>query len=99
MKTYKQYISEKANISIHEEIVGRVQVHYDSINGYGKPIKVIATVPAMQDKAIDNKYELMRYLEKYIKDMKTKGVIRGKYEIVYPDDPKWRKSTKSGESK
>jgi hypothetical protein len=84
MKSYSQYISE--------ETVGRVQVHYDSVNGYGKPIKVIATVPPMQEKPIENKYDLLRYIEKYIKDMKSKGVIKSKYEIVYPHDPKFRQS-------
>lgn len=88
MKSYKQ---------LKEELVlGRVQVHYDSVNGYGKPIKVIATVPPMQEKPIENKYDLMRYIEKYINSMKAKNVIKGKYEIVYPHDSKWRKSGKNG---
>ena len=87
MKTYKQLM---------EEVTGRVQVHYDSQDGYGKPIKVIATVPPMQEPALDNKYDLMRYIEKYIKNMKAKGVIKGNYEIVYPHDAKWRKSGNNG---
>lgn len=88
MKSYKQLI---------EEVVGRVQIHYSSKNGYGKPIKVIATVPPMQEPAIDNKYDLNRYIEKYLKDMKSKGVIQGtNYEIVFPHDAKWRKSGKNG---
>ncbi|GEM_PF-4762392 len=87
MKSYKQ---------LKEEIIGRVQIQYDSVNGYGKPIKVIATVPPMTEPAIDNKYELVRYLEKYIKKMKTNGVIKGKYEIVHPHEPNWRKSGKNG---
>ena len=88
MKTYKQLM---------EEVTGRVQVHYPSKDGYGKPIKVIATVPPMQEPAIDNKYDLNRYLEKYLKDMKSKGVIQGMdYEIVFPHDAKWRKSGKNG---
>jgi hypothetical protein len=86
VKSYREYITE--------EIDGRVQVHYDSVDGYGKPIKVIATVPPMQEPSIDSKYELMRYLEKYIKNMKAKGVIKGKYEIIYPHDPRFRKSAK-----
>jgi hypothetical protein len=88
MKTYKQFA---------EEVVGRVQIHYGSKNGYGKPIKVIATVPPMQEPAIDNKYDLNRYIEKYLKDMKSKGIIQGTdYEIVFPHDAKWRKSGKNG---
>jgi hypothetical protein len=35
-------------------------------------------------------------LEKYIKKMKTNGVIKGKYEIVHPHEPNWRKSGKNG---
>lgn len=87
MKSYKQLM---------EEIIGRVQVHYDSVDGYGNPITVIATVPPVQEPAVDNKYDLVRYLEKYIKNMKAKGVIKGKYEIVHPHDSKWRKSGKNG---
>lgn len=87
MKTYKQ---------LKEEIVGRVQVHYDSVNGYGKSIKVIATVPPMTEPPIENKYELMRYLEKYIKKMKADGVIKSNYKIVHPHDSAWRKSGKNG---
>ncbi len=87
MKTYKQLM---------EEVIGRVQVHYDSQDGYGKPIKVIATVPPMQEPPIENKYDLVRYLEKYIKNMKAKGVIKGNYEIVHPHNAKWRKSGKNG---
>jgi hypothetical protein len=50
----------------------------------------------MQEPAIDNKYELNRYLEKYIKDMKSKGLIQGTaYDIVFPHDAKWRKSSKA----
>jgi hypothetical protein len=48
----------------------------------------------MQENPIDNKYELFRYIEKYIKNMKAKGVIKGKYEIVHPNDPKFRQSAK-----
>lgn len=87
---YKKLVEEV----VKEETDGRVQVHYDSVDGYGKPIKVIATVPPMQEPAIDSKYELMRYLEKYIKNMKAKGVIKGKYDIIYPHDPRFRKSGK-----
>lgn len=86
MKSYSQYISEQDE--------GRVQVHYDSMDGYGKPLKVIATVPPMQEKPIDNKYDLVRYLEKYIRTMKANGVIKGDYQIVYPHDPRFRKTTK-----
>lgn len=74
-----------------EEFGGRVQVHYDSQDGYGKPIKVLATVPPMTEKPINSKYDMARYLEKYLKDMKAKGIIKGmNYEIVYPHDPKWK---------
>lgn len=83
MKTFGQHLTESDDY-------GRVQVHYDSVDGYGKPIKVIATVPPVQEKPIDSKYDMVRYLEKYIKDMKSKGVIKGKYDIVHPHDPKWR---------
>ena len=51
----------------------------------------------MQEPAIDNKYDLNRYVEKYLKDMKSKGIIQGTdYEIVFPHDAKWRKSGKNG---
>jgi len=87
MKSYSQYIFEG-----HDD--GRVQVHYDSVDGYGKKVKVIATVPPMQEKPIDNKYDLVRYIEKYIKNMKAKGVIKGNYQVVYPHDPNFRKTAK-----
>ena len=67
----------------------RAQVHYMSKDGYGKMVKIIATVPPMQEPGIDSKYDLVRYLEKYIKRMKELGVIKSKYEIVYPHDPRW----------
>lgn len=87
MKTYKNFM---------EEVVGRAQIHYPSKDGYGKPIKIIATVPPVQEPAIANKYDLNRYLEKYIKDMKSKGLIQGTaYDIVFPHDAKWRKSSKA----
>jgi len=89
MKSYLEYTR-----MLNEETVGRVQVHYDSVDGYGKPVKVIATVPPMQENPIDNKYELFRYIEKYIKNMKAKGIIKGNYEIVHPNDPKFRQSAK-----
>lgn len=84
MKTFKQ---------LKEDMAGRVQVHYGSTDGYGKPIKVIATFPPLTQPAVDNKYELIRKIEKYIKDMKASGNIKGSdYKIVYPHDPQWRGS-------
>ena len=78
--------------TLTEEHLGRIQIHYDSVNGYGKKVKIIATVPPVQEKPIDSKYDLLRYVEKYIKDMKSKGVIKGNYEIVYPHDSKFLQS-------
>lgn len=84
MKNFKQ---------LKEDLAGRVQVHYGSKDGFGKDVKIIATVPPMTEPAIENKYDLMRKIEKYIKDMKTKGLIKGNdYKIVYPHDPQWRGS-------
>lgn len=67
------------------------QVHYPSTDGYGNPIKIVATVPPVQDAALTSKYDLNRYLDKYIKDLKSKGLIQGVgYDIVFPHDSKWR---------
>jgi len=81
MKSFKQ---------LKEDLAGRVQVHYMSKDGYGKDTKIIATVPLMTEPAIENKYELMRRIEKYLKDMKSRGLITGNnYKVVYPHDPQW----------
>jgi hypothetical protein len=74
---------------LKEELAGRVQVHYGSKDGFGKDVKIIATVPPMQEPGIENKYDLLRYIEKYIKRMRELGVIKGKYDIVYTHDPRW----------
>lgn len=89
MKTYRELSESLRESTLADN--GRVQVHYDSTNGKGQPIKIIATVPPMQEPEINNKYDMIRYVEKYIKSMKSKGIIKGNYEVVFPDSPKWYK--------
>lgn len=91
MKRFLNYITE-TGYKVGEPEGGRVQIHYTSTSKYSqKTYQVIATVPPVQEDPIHNKAELNRYVTKFVKDMKTNGLIDGdQYKIVFPHDAAWR---------